>query len=525
MRLNLGCGARKFLDWSNVDKSPFCQPDQIVDLEQFPWPWPDDSIDEVRMYRVLEHLGADNAVYFAIIKELHRVCRDGAKIHIIALHPRHDDFIDDPTRVRPVTRESMSLLSQAANRAWLAAGASNTALGLHLGVDFALESASLGLADPWDKALKHKTVSDADLKNALRSFNNVVKHIDLVLRAIKPAGRTSAPDVPQFAEATLVPDSKLIDHMQRRLDDGKAPKTILVRRTGAFGDVVSITPIMRRLRQERGPDAIIHVDTEYPEIFEGNGDVNKAADWRRSPQDLAPDEYDEVYDLNGSYERRRRADHGIDCYMEDVFGDRNGDKSLKVVRSPLPDWLCSDPKWQKVISDRLITIHPAVSWQNRTMPKAFWQGVADCLTGAGYQVATVGTLRDTPLDRVHDLRGKLQPRQQAEICNRSKAFVGSDCGGLFLAGATDVPIVALFTTSPASMNVIWRHGEPNWKLKAVVPDLPCVGCTTRVAEKAWPEIITYHGCERGDFACVSGFDAPTIAAMAMQMAEQNVAYV
>lgn len=520
MRLNLGCGARKFPEWSNIDNSPFCSPDQIVDLEQFPWPWPDNSIDEVRMYRVLEHLGAENAVYFQIIKELYRVCRDGAAIHIIALHPRHDDFIDDPTRVRPVTQESMKLLSQAANREWLAAGAPNTTLGLQLGVDFTIETASLGLADPWGKALKHKSVSDADLKNALRSFNNVIKHVDLVLRAIKPAGRTSAPDLgaAPFAEATLVPDSNLLDRMQRRAN---GQKRILVRRTGAFGDVVSITPIVRRLRKERGPNAIIHVDTEYPEIFEGNDDVNAAADWRRSPPDSMPDDYDETYDLNGSYERRRRADHGIDCYMEDVFGDRNGDKSLKLVRSPLPDSLCKDPEWQKVISGRLIAIHPAVSWQNRTMPKAFWQGVADRLTEAGYQVVTVGTLRDTQLDRVHDLRGKLRPRQQAEICNRSKAFVGSDCGGLFLAGATDVPIVALFTTSPESMNVIWRHGEPNWKLKAVVPDLPCVGCTTRAAEKAWPELVTHHGCERDDFACVHWFDSSVIASMAVEMAEQN----
>ncbi|HJU09726.1 MAG TPA: hypothetical protein VJ728_02555, partial [Candidatus Binataceae bacterium] len=177
----------------------------------------------MRLYRVLEHLGAEIAIYFQIIKELYRVCRDGAKVHIIALHPRHDDFIDDPTRVRPVTQESMKLLSQAANREWLAAGASNTTLGLQLGVDFLIESASLGLADPWGKALTHKNVSDADLKNALRSFNNVIKHVDLVLRAIKPAGRPSAPDLgaAPFAEATLVPDSNLLDRMQRRANGQK----------------------------------------------------------------------------------------------------------------------------------------------------------------------------------------------------------------------------------------------------------------------------------------------------------------
>jgi hypothetical protein len=208
MRLNLGCGGRKFPDWINVDKYPTCGPDQVVDLERFPWPWPDNSVDEVRMYHVLEHLGAETAVYLGIIKELYRVCRDNANIHIIVPHPRHDDFLGDPTHVRPVTRESMTLLSQAANHEWLAMGAANTPLALYIEVDFVIESTTYDLADPWDKAFEQRKISDEDLKHAIRSFNNVVKQINLVIRAIKPAGRTSSADARnlQSGEAPLVPD-------------------------------------------------------------------------------------------------------------------------------------------------------------------------------------------------------------------------------------------------------------------------------------------------------------------------------
>ncbi|HET9285705.1 MAG TPA: glycosyltransferase family 9 protein [Candidatus Angelobacter sp.] len=283
---------------------------------------------------------------------------------------------------------------------------------------------------------------------------------------------------------------------------------ILVKRAGAFGDVVSITPIMRRLRKEH-PDAVIHVETHYPEIFVGNEDVNAAFPIPSS------ETYSKVFDLNGSYERRQRAVHGIDCYMEDVFGDTGGDKSLKVCRQPLP------PQVGTEFLENCVTIHPATSWQNRTMPTAFWQGVADHLKEAGFAVATVGTARDQQLQGVVDLRGFLTCHQQAEVCHRSRCFIGSDCGGLFLAGATDVPIVALFTTSPESMNIIWRRGEPNWRLKPIVPDLPCVGCTTRFAQKAWPEILTYHGCERDDFACVYWFKSDEIARYAIDLAHNS----
>jgi hypothetical protein len=203
MRLNLGCGGRQFPDWVNVDKFPTCSPDQVVDLERFPWPWPDDSVDEVRMYHVLEHLGAQTEVYLGLIKELYRVCRDGARIDILVPHPRHDDFLGDPTHVRPVTQESMTLLSQAANREWLAMGAANTPLGLYIGVDFAIESAALELGDSWRELFEQKKISEADLQNAIRSFNNVVKQTNLVIRAIKPAGRTCAPDTVTEERAVL----------------------------------------------------------------------------------------------------------------------------------------------------------------------------------------------------------------------------------------------------------------------------------------------------------------------------------
>lgn len=208
MRLNLGCGGRKYPDWINVDKYPTCGPDQVVDLEQFPWPWPDNSVDEVRLYHVLEHLGAQTEVYLEIIKELYRVCRPNAKVEIIVPHPRHDDFLGDPTHVRPVTEGSITLLSQAANRDWLARGCANTPLALYLAVDFEIEGHAYDLADPWDRAFEQKTISEADLKHAIRSFNNVIKQSGFMLRVIKPDGHTSTErsDTAQCTEASLVPD-------------------------------------------------------------------------------------------------------------------------------------------------------------------------------------------------------------------------------------------------------------------------------------------------------------------------------
>src|SRR4249919_3237809 len=112
MRLNLGCGRNKLPGWLNVDHSASCEPDAVVDLEVLPWPWPDNSADEILLNHVLEHLGAVPATYIGIIRELWRVCRPGATVTIAVPHPRSDDFMNDPTHVRAVTAEGLVLFSR-----------------------------------------------------------------------------------------------------------------------------------------------------------------------------------------------------------------------------------------------------------------------------------------------------------------------------------------------------------------------------------------------------------------------------
>jgi len=190
MRLNLGCGATKLPGWVNCDKVPDCNPEQVVDLEKFPWPWPDSSAEEVLLSHVLEHLGQATEVYLGIVKELYRVCRDGAAVSIIVPHPRHDHFLTDPTHVRPITPDGLRMFSQAVNREWIAKQGANTPLALYLGVDFEIETIDMTLAEPWIGRLERSEITEAELEYAARTFNNVVQQTKIVLRAIKPPGRS-----------------------------------------------------------------------------------------------------------------------------------------------------------------------------------------------------------------------------------------------------------------------------------------------------------------------------------------------
>ena len=187
MRLNLGCGPNKIEGFLNVDREAACDPDAIVDLETFPWPFETDSAEEVVLNHALEHLGETTGTYFAILKELYRVCAPGAEIRITVPHPRHDDFLADPTHVRPILPEQMQLLSKKTNKELSDAGFANTPLGIYLDIDFEVESVQVVPDEPWLTKLRSGEISADALADLARHQNNIIKEIRMVLRAVKEA--------------------------------------------------------------------------------------------------------------------------------------------------------------------------------------------------------------------------------------------------------------------------------------------------------------------------------------------------
>jgi hypothetical protein len=184
LKLNLGSGQNPKPGFVNVDK--FGSPDVVCDLEQFPWPWEDSSVAEVELFHVLEHLGESTATFIGIMKELYRVCRDGAVIRIGVPHPRSDDYLNDPTHVRPITPEMMSLFCRRLNLEWKRAGASNSPLGLYHDVDFEVTSVNYDLTREWAQRLQSGAVTQQQLADAAKAQNNVVRQTRIELRVVKP---------------------------------------------------------------------------------------------------------------------------------------------------------------------------------------------------------------------------------------------------------------------------------------------------------------------------------------------------
>jgi glycosyltransferase involved in cell wall biosynthesis len=186
-RLNLGCGGQHLAGWLNIDKFAAAKPDCVVDLEQLPWPFADDSADEVLLHHVLEHLGQDSDTFLGILRELYRVCAPGARVRIVVPHPRHQDYLQDPTHVRPIVPELFLHTSLAVNRQWQAQGLPGTPLASYLGIDFAIESVDQRLDPHWQRWLAADPTRASQIDAIARAQNNVVQEVEIVLRANKPA--------------------------------------------------------------------------------------------------------------------------------------------------------------------------------------------------------------------------------------------------------------------------------------------------------------------------------------------------
>jgi len=89
-KLNLGAGGDKREGFLSVDNNPLSKPDVLHDLGSFPYPFEDDSVDEIIMDGVLEHIDSIKA-----IAEIYRISKPGCIWKITV--PHYSKTMSNPT--------------------------------------------------------------------------------------------------------------------------------------------------------------------------------------------------------------------------------------------------------------------------------------------------------------------------------------------------------------------------------------------------------------------------------------------
>lgn len=284
-------------------------------------------------------------------------------------------------------------------------------------------------------------------------------------------------------------------------------KVITVRRTGAMGDVLLTTGIIRKLKQENPKNSIV-VSTHCDFVFRNNPYIEKCV---KNIAEVSNAE--KVFDLDLCYESNPKVPV-IQAYAERVFGavDPNYDF--------VPDLFSSSADHQSALSkigeflkpqDKYAVFHMPMSWPSRTWPRDKWNQVTRIISSSGFKVIVVGRGNDFRSDlyaNVLNLVDNLSIHEIKELCERANVFVGMDSGVMHVAMTTGCPVVGLFTVANPDYRIFNRTA----KTMAIIPKTPCRFCL----HEASPP-VQFVACKFQTNHCLNDFIPQEVAESAREI--------
>ncbi|MDD4900601.1 MAG: hypothetical protein PHS62_00605 [Patescibacteria group bacterium] len=106
-KLNLGCGNVRISGFLGVDRLKTPAVDLVHDLNIIPYPFADNSVEEIIADNALEHLND----IIAVAEELYRICQNGAIIKISLPYYKSSGAFTDPTHKHFFTENSFQYFS------------------------------------------------------------------------------------------------------------------------------------------------------------------------------------------------------------------------------------------------------------------------------------------------------------------------------------------------------------------------------------------------------------------------------
>ncbi len=161
LKLDIACGKNKKPGFIGVDI--WDGADIVANLEKFPWPFEDNSVDAIFCSHYIEH--TPDLISFA--NELHRILKVGAKAEIIAPYYSSIRAWQDPTHLRAISENTFLYF----NKGWREI---NRLDHYPIVSDFDFEYSYI-----IDPAWRGK--NDDELKFAIKHYINVVSDIHTIL--------------------------------------------------------------------------------------------------------------------------------------------------------------------------------------------------------------------------------------------------------------------------------------------------------------------------------------------------------
>jgi len=104
--VNLGCGDNIITGFINLDMKDGPGVDVVWNLEEFPWPFPSDSIDLLIASQLVEHINPHGGTFIKWMDEAWRVLKSGGQLMIATPYGASDAYIQDPSHCNPCNEKT-----------------------------------------------------------------------------------------------------------------------------------------------------------------------------------------------------------------------------------------------------------------------------------------------------------------------------------------------------------------------------------------------------------------------------------
>lgn len=269
---------------------------------------------------------------------------------------------------------------------------------------------------------------------------------------------------------------------------------ILITVGGGLGDQLEAEPVVRYLREEMYPDAVIRVISDWPRIFlhlaaDPNFDVKT-----RSETVLEPDQpYYRMETLPIPESRFGRLVshplvHSVDysalsCLKTTLPNDR---KQIKLQTTPEDVAVLLQSLDTRNFRD-LVLVHPGRGWPSKTFPKDYWEAVLTGLLDRDLTPCLIGRsmAENRGLVAVDRPEGCLDLRDRTTLgalflaIGNARVTITNDSAPLHIAGAFDNCLLCIPTCKHPDHIMPWRKGRQTHKAVALYKDLTIAGLDNR----------------------------------------------
>lgn len=232
------------------------------------------------------------------------------------------------------------------------------------------------------------------------------------------------------------------------------------------GDVLLCSAIARQLKFDN-PSTKIYFKTDFPEVFENNPRIEKAArHFDMNSEELGTS--CAVFNLNLVMFEQMPGWHLIDGFAQGAGFERF--KCPRTIEMfPKEQHYASIEKWLSKLAGPYVVLAPGPGeWEGRNWPGDRWEALSRALMQSGHKVVLVGTDTKYGIPCHLDLRTRTEHfGELAAVIHRAKTFIGIDSFPMHIAGAMKTPRVCLFgVTAPEfllcdSPNTIAVVGDPD----------------------------------------------------------------